>query len=707
MRKVLKNSKYIDPSDKNCDGNGGKNKKSISKIINNVFSIRFKLIASFLVPIAFIIILGTVSFRVAADSIVRNYETATVQSIDMASEYLSFGLEAAEDTAIQYMGEDNVTRHVLNQHSSNATEYRVREDRIINLLRTKKSTDDFIENIYILSDQVPSIATVPNLGSNLYEGFTKTDLGIYLKKNRMKHTWIGKNEYLDGKLGNTDGGYALRYVRNFTSAEALMVIDISEDTVDKILENLKIDQSGFLGIVTEDGREITLNDTEGEEKLFYGKAFYQAAVTAKEETGAEYVDYRGQGYLFMYSKIGDTGIVICSLIPEKTITSQADNIKLITYVIVTIACMIAVFICFGISIGIDKSVKEIITGLKKAAKGDLTVCFHSRGRDEFHFLINEIQNTFLNMKSLIMQVKKLSGEVSNSSVDVTNTSGMFFKSTEDITSAILEIEQGISQQAKEAEQCLTQMDQLSQKIALVSNNTKEIAEIADRTIHSTKDGAVVTEHLNQQTMTTIEITTDIINIIDQLAEKSSSIHSIVNVINEIADQTNLLSLNASIEAARAGSYGKGFSVVASEIKKLSEQSQKSVNDIKKIISSIQDDTKNAVQITLKAEKALKLQDGAVKNTTESFHNISNSVEDLMTYLNHIADNVGNIEDARISTTEAIENISAVMEEIAASTNTVNQSSNLQLSSVETLNQSAGNLNENAKNLVNAVLKFQI
>ncbi|WP_313134732.1 methyl-accepting chemotaxis protein [Anaerocolumna sp.] len=705
MRKVLKNSKYIDPSDKDCDGDDRKSENRISKIGTYFFSIRFKLIASFLVPIAFIILLGIVSFRVAADSIVRNYETATLQSIDMASEYLRFGLEAAENTAVQYMRDDTITKHFLNLYSSDALEYRNREDRIFNQLKTKKKTDEFIGNIYILSDLVPSIATVSDLQGNLYGGFIKTDLGTYLKTNKTKHAWIGENEYLDSNLGTSDSPYSMRYVRNFTSAEALMVIDISKDTVDRILENLKIDKTGFVGVVTEDGREITLNDNE--DSLFYGEAFYQAAVTAKEDTGAEYVDYHGQDYLFMYSKIGNTDIVICSLIPKKTITSQADNIKLITYVIVFIACLIAVLTCFGISMGIDKTIKEIIVGLKKAAKGDLTVSFHSRSRDEFHLLISEIQNTFLNMKSLIMQAKELSGEVSNSSIDVTKTSGMFFKSTEDITSAILEIEQGISQQAKEAEQCLTQMDQLSQRIALVSNNTREIAEIADKTIHNTKDGAVVTEHLNQQTKTTIEITTDIINKIEKLAEKSSTINNIVNVINEIADQTNLLSLNASIEAARAGNYGRGFSVVANEIRKLAEQSQKSVNDIKDIISSIQDDTKNAVQITLEAEKALKLQDGAVKNTMKSFHNISDSVEDLMTYLNHIADNVGNMEDARVSTTEAISNISAVMEEIAASTNTVNQNSNLQLSSVETLNNSAGNLNENAKQLVEAVYKFQI
>jgi methyl-accepting chemotaxis protein len=178
-------------------------------------------------------------------------------------------------------------------------------------------------------------------------------------------------------------------------------------------------------------------------------------------------------------------------------------------------------------------------------------------------------------------------------------------------------------------------------------------------------------------------------------------------MNQISEQTNLLSLNASIEAARAGEYGKGFAVVASEIRKLAEQSQGSANDIKKIIESIQGDTKKVVVTARKAETVLNLQQDAVKNTTDSYGIINDSVEQLMVYLSNITQNVGNIETARVSTLGAIENISAVLEEIAASSNTVNQTSNDQLASVETLNMAAKMLNENAETLVTEVNRFKV
>ncbi|MDF2941927.1 MAG: hypothetical protein K0S01_785 [Herbinix sp.] len=668
-------------------------------------TIRFRLIASFMVPIAFIILLGIVSYQKAANSIISNYETATVQAINMAGEYMRFGFEAVEASAVQYMEDDSVSKYFLNMYKNDAMEYSNKQRTITNLLRAKKATDDFVEEIYLISDQVTPISTVSGLNDKIYGSFVETELGTYLKKNPTQKVWVGNNEYLDTKLGTTVSDYSLRFVRNFTNAEAILVIDVSTDTVNSILDNLNFDQSGLLGIVTEDGKEISLVN-QGEE-IFFDETFYQSAVLAEGETGSDYVNYKGQDYLFMYSKIGTTGALICALIPKEAITKQADDIKQVTFVIVIIACIIAVLTGIGISTGIDKTIKGIIAGLKKAAKGDLTVAFNSKRKDEFHILINEIQNTFINMKELIQQVKELSGEVSVSTVNVSKTSEMFLKSTEGISTAMFEIEQGISQQAKDAEECLIQMDHLSQKIVLVCDNTLEITQIADNTRQSIKEGTVVTEVLNYQTATTTQITTSIINEIEKLSEKSLSISKIINVINEISNQTNLLSLNASIEAARAGEYGKGFAVVASEIRKLAEQSQGSVNDIKKIIGSIQDDTRSVVIIAKQAEDVLRLQENAVKNTTASYHNINESVAHLMTYLNYITENVANIEEARIGTLGAIENISAVLEEIAASTNTVNQTSKEQLSSVETLNKSAGNLNENANNLVKAVQKFQV
>jgi methyl-accepting chemotaxis protein len=682
-----------------------------NRMVKQTRTIQFQLTAAFLVPIAFIVILGVVSFQKASESIVKNYEKATVQAIDMAGEYLRFGFESVESTSIQYMNEETITKYFLGTYELDSSEYTKNKKDIKAMLSTKQTADDFIEDIFLISDKVDSVTTKKNYDSGIYAGFLENETGQYLKKNRTKMIWTGRDDYLDQQLGTDSGNYAMRLVRNLGGAEAFLIIDVKMDTVNDILNGLEFDENGVLGIVTPEGKEIIAdNRTEASEGsqnglIFTDQTFYKDALNGEADSNSGYVEYLDRDYLFMYSKIGETGAMICALMPKEIITNQANSIKQITIIIVIAACMIAILISINISTGIGKTIKEIIQRLKKASKGDLTIEFHTKRKDEFQILIAEIQDTFTNMKELIQQVKDLSKEVSEDAFDVSSSSEMFFKSTEEITSAMLEIDQGISQQAKDAEECLIQMDNLSQKISHVSDNTKEIGQIADHAKACIEEGTVVTGDLNSQTRSTIEITTTIITEIEKLAEKSASISKIIEVINEIANQTNLLSLNASIEAARAGEYGKGFSVVASEIRNLAEQSKTSVNDIKKIIGSILEDTKNAAKIAHSAENVLLLQENAVKNTTTSYQNINESVEQLMVYLKYVTENVTNIEEARVSTLGAIENISAVLEEIAASSNTVNQTSGNQFGSIGTLNHSADNLNENAEKLVHAVHKF--
>lgn len=676
-------------------------------------SLRFALNAAFMVPVVFILILGVVSFQKASKGIQSNYEKATVDTIDMAAEFMRFGFEAVEATSIQYLNDDSITKYlkgygdVLEQSNSRRS--------LMNSLMAKQSTDEFIEDIFLITDKVDSIATNNmTFEDGVYAKSMESEIGKLISENKAKCVWDGQDEYFDTTLKKTTDDYSMRIIRKFVSMDALLVIELKAETVNKILSDLDFDQSGYLGVITPDGREIMdLSKKETavtEEKteikpVFLNEKFYQEALSSEEVSGSKYVDYKGAQYLFMYSKIGDTGAILCALMPKATIISQADSIKVVTYIIVILAVLVAIATSFLLSTTISRTIRRINGSLQQAATGDLTVQFHSKRKDEFHVLIDEIQITFSKMKELIQQVKDLSKEVSSSSENVSKTSSIFLKSTEDISSAMNEIEQGINQQAKDAEECLLQMDNLSQKIELVSENTKEIGQIADITKNSIKQGTIITDELNQQTRTTIETTTQIITKIEKLAEKSSSINKIINVINDIANQTNLLSLNASIEAARAGEHGKGFAVVASEIRTLAEQSKNSVNDIKKIIGSIQEDTVDAVEIAKKAEQVMKSQENAVKNTTDSYQNIDESVEKLVVFLKYISENVGNIEEARVSTLAAIENISAVLEEIAASSNNVNQTSNDQLSSVESLNESAGKLNKNAGYLVQEVQKF--
>lgn len=686
-----------------------RNPKSRKTTKDNVFStLRFRLVLSFLVPIVCIVILGTVSFIQAGSAIQRNYEEASGQALNMTGEYLLFGLNAAEESAVQFIDDINIGRYFQNFYSDDVMGGIEAQSNINNTFINKAQTDRFIENIYAISDIVQSIATSSLSEDKIYEGFLTTELGRYASENKRRNIWVGQDDYLDEKLGTDSGSYAIRLIRHFGDEDGILVIDIEANTVKKILNDFELGEGSLLGFVTADKKELVVgSDTTNEEFIFVDQKFYTDAFASDKTNGSKYVDYKNKQFLFMYSKIGNSGAMLCSLIPKETITKQANGIKYVTIIIVIFACIIAVTTGMVISKGIDSTIKMIISKLKDAAKGDLTVSFQTRGMKEFKILTEEIQNTFANMKVLIGQVKELSSIVSASSIDVNQTSEMFLKSSTDISASMTEIENGIIQQAKDAEECLTQMDNLSNKIVLVSNNTKEISNITETTQKSIEEGTSTTDELNSQTKSTIEITTDIIAEIENLAKESTSIGKIINAINEIADQTNLLSLNASIEAARAGEAGRGFAVVADEVRKLAEQSKESVQDIKKIIDKIQNDTQNTVKTAKRVEDVMLLQANAVKNTIDSYKDINNKVSNLVIYLNEITENVDNMEEARASTLAAIESISAVMEEIAASTNNVNQTSSDQLTAAKTLNKSAGSLNKHSEKLAKEIEKFKV
>ncbi len=679
--------------------------KSRLAVFEKVSTIKAKLMASFMIAIALILILGAASYQKAATAIRKNYMASTSQTLNMTGEYLAFGFNSIQDTATQMINDSNIISYFSNMYGSDNIKINNAKQSISKLLSSKSVTDDFIGNIYLLSDKAESMSTKKISFSGIYADFKETALGTRLQQNKMDVIWSGRDAYLDDRLGTGASDYSVRLIRNIASVDGLLIIDISSKTIEAILKNIEFEKSGMLGIVTADGKEIT--GSGDKEAVFFDKAFYQEARESGEKSGSNYVDYHNERYLFMYTKIADTGAMICALVSEGTISEQAADIRLFSMVIVILACIIAVFNGVTITSSINKAIKGMITVLKKASVGDLTVVFPSKRKDEFQILINEIQNTLSNMKALIFGVKSLSNEVMASSARVGETTASFQRATENISDAMSEVEQGIVQQAKDAEGCLTEMENLSRKLILISDNTKEISRITEQTRESIQEGTQCTKKLNEQTQTTIQITTDIVRRVEQQAEKSLSINQISNVISDIANHINLLSLNASIEAARAGEFGRGFAVIANEIRSLADQSKRSVNEIKTIIGNIQGDAKDTMEIVRKAEGVLQLQENAVTETTCSYSSINHNVEELVVNLNYITDTIENIEESRVSTLGAVESISAVLEEIAASSNTVNQASKEQLASVDSLGGSSEVLSENAGKLLHAVDKFTV
>ncbi|MCM1245899.1 MAG: methyl-accepting chemotaxis protein [Roseburia sp.] len=604
----------------------------------------------------------------------------------------------------------------------------------------KVAANQFIGNIYIFKDGADIISSQTKLRSTnkessddedinsdtlgLYKAFLESSLGKSVTGDTMSYHWCGPIPELDKILSVEDSDYILRVGHDVSSTtDAVMIVDVSRKAIMNILNDLNLGEGSYVGIVTEDAQELTVkgkaltSDTENEEekndedtvveeKIYSEQDFYKKALEAEEESGSDYVRYDGKSYLFTYQKIGTSNIMLCSLVPESVIVSQANSIRIVTIIMVLISCVIAMVVGTLISQGFSKSINKSIKELEKVSKGDLTVEFRTNRRDEFALLYGSCNDMLANIRSLILEVESVYDALTVSLNKVDSSSSTFTETTKDIQHSVHEMETGISEQSESAAACLTDMDSLFNKINTVNDDTNEIGNIAASTQVAIQTGLTSMDNLNDKTKSTTEITDNVIQTIKQLSVHSMNIKQIVNSINDIAEETNLLSLNASIEAARAGTAGKGFSVVANQIRKLADQCLASAGKISNIVNEITIATEDAVATAQNAEEIVDEQVEAVGATAQSFQSLKTHIEHLTEYLESIQNSSKDMETAGSSTLNSMENISAILEQTLASISSVANVTDKQSAALTSLDDASSQLMVRADRLGDAISKFK-
>ena len=299
------------------------------------------------------------------------------------------------------------------------------------------------------------------------------------------------------------------------------------------------------------------------------------------------------------------------------------------------------------------------------------------------------------------------------------TSGQILLDGEDITNlniteraksmgvSLVETEKGSMQQAEQATECLQEMSKLADKVENVTRNNQIMSDIAVSTKDRVTDGAEKVSILNEKIQSTVTMTTEIIEQIDLLDNDTKTIGKIITLINEIAGQTNLLSLNASIEAARAGAAGRGFAVVADEIRKLAEQSVAAAVDIEKNIQTIVNRSQVMSSKAQSVDEVISSQQKAVDETVVLFNDINNELDRLMEQVECITTEIAEVDQVKYNTLEAMSNIAAVVEEAAAVNQTINEDAHNQLALIEDLNISTQTLQTNAETLESAINIFTL
>jgi methyl-accepting chemotaxis protein len=640
--------------------------------------------------------------------------------MDMTGQYYAFTLRTVETAINEFYSNPDLNDYYSGLYNLSETMKTQFYNSTLQSLKDKAWSDDYIESIYILSGKEDSMLTTNikfNLSANvqddmLYSMFMETHEGQIIQNDPGKYFWFGNQTEFDKELNAKSDSYFIRMARKFKNTDACIIVDINRKKMHEIMSSLDFGEDSLLGFITFDGEEMLaepINDEtqENAQTVFYHQPFFKEAIEKESSSGFEYVEYNSQSYLFTYSKVGKTGAVICSLVPKSIIIGQASEIKNITVIIVILACLLAIVICSIIASGIGKAIKYMTVQLKKATQGDLTVEFTTKRRDEFWLLSRNLTDMISNMKSLVGKVKDTGLALISEASHVSESSKNFVIMAKDIKSAINDIENGFIQLDESSVDCLKQMEVLSGRIACVNDNTSQISSITESTYKAINEGINTMSDLNNTTRSTTEITEYIINTIELLEQKTKSIEQIVDFINAMAKQTNLLSLNASIESARAGEAGKGFAVVAEEIRKLAEQSMQSAKQIQAIIEEINNYINISVKATSEAKTIINLQKEAVINSSSSFNTMLSQIETLIEESDSIIESVKNMERARITTSDAIESISAVSEETTARSATVGETAEKQLDVVINLDSASINLLNRARDLEEAINQFKV
>ncbi len=667
--------------------------------------IRTRIILGFAIPIILMAVFGIISYKKSAGGFIDNYEKSSTDTLNAVKNYLNMGMTFVSDKSSEIINSRSLDEYYnvkgeLSLSEKNKRYNAVKEDMIL-----AKSTSSIISEVHVVSEGGKGYSSVANAPQDIYEVFINSDEGKRINETNERFIWVGRHAALDNSLQNKQTPYSISIIRKMASNNGYVILDVSSEFIRSTLEGISLGKGSIVGFISKDNVETLAGSNE--QTVFSSLPYYQEVARTGKDSGFFYDKYDNEDYLFLYSKVGDTGAYVCALIPKSTILKQASEIRTISVFFTAVACIIAIAIGTLVAGNIGNAISKVVKTISKAAQGDLTVSFDIKRRDEFQILVDSLEHMMENMRKLIGEVAEVGLEFAKSSELVSKTSADILISTRDVSYAIEEIEKGAISQAKDTESCLSTMSNLAGKINQVYESTGEIEQIADRTKKTVSEGLLIIDDLNNKAKATSSSTHQVISAIKELKTNSQLIGSFVNTINEIARQTNLLSLNASIEASRAGDSGRGFAVVAGEIRKLAEQTVNAAGQIQRIVEAIQTKMQDTEKTAKEAEGIVELQSVSLSRTIELFNSINNQVTNLVDNLNIITAGIEGIEKAKEESMGALEDITAVSQETATATEQVTSTANNQIDVVEEMSRSAVHLAEEAKRLENAINKFKI
>lgn len=508
---------------------------------------------------------------------------------------------------------------------------------------------------------------------------------------------------------------AVSAIRKNGKIIGVTTMDVALADLSKRIQELKVGQTGYGFIISASGTYVSHRDSaknmaakitdsseEGLNQL--GKTILEA-----KEPGMSTTTIGGNENLVTYSPIGDTGLTLVTVLPTAEIMGPIDRLFSTSLTIFAVSIVVFLIVLYWfINRQVAKPLLQLKQGIDKLVEErDLTKQIAIHRKDEIGSVASSLNRFIAELLGIIRTINDSALHVDDVSQQSSEKASEAKVAFNQVAASFQDVASGMDNQQHSAEESARAMEEMAIGIQRVAEASSTLAESSAEMAEYTEAGNGSIQKMMAQMSAIHHSVSHSTQIVNSLYSRSQEISHIAEVIASIASQTNLLALNAAIEAARAGEQGRGFAVVADEVRKLAEQSNAQASQIGRLIAEIQTETASAVSAMDEGTREVHTGISVAQDTGETFRKIETSTRFVADQIQEITAVAEEMSAATEQVTASIVELSTISKASASSASNAAASAGNQLESMRELSHSATDLSDLAKELRETVSKFRV
>ncbi|ANS77364.1 hypothetical protein AWM70_20895 [Paenibacillus yonginensis] len=665
-------------------------------------------------------ILGVVSYQTAKGIIKSQVSSASRQAVSQAADKLDF-LFAEYETSSRQLAVDQMLKAdletvALPEEETGTVRRTEAEKRIKQKLDGLAGSDDRLAGVRLVS--VQGRTAYQSSGSPAY----RADEAVASRLKQVDQSggqpvWFPT--MVQGFFDNsTEPVFAMgRLLKNLQKPEAAFILlyEFKAASLDKVLSGLGIGTSGETRLLSPDGgivyaaedkllatsSDIRPGNTEG------SNAVKGQGQQAKQQEGFTIQqDKKGRAQWVVYRQLGTNGWTLVGFAPERDFLSAANRLLLITLAVTLGAAAMAAGVGFYVARMVRKPLGQLYGLMEEAEQGDLQVRTSFKSRDEFGLLGQSFNRMMERISGLVGQAHGSSEGVLRTSEELAQAARRTSETAGEVAGVTREIAVGAACLAEDADKGGEVVEAVGEGMERMSEANRRMEGAARRVSAISGEGSGYMRELVEKTEAASSMAGELNLTADKLRRNTELIRSILAPMSEMTKQTQILALNASIEAARAGEAGRGFKVIAEEIRRLSEQSEASISHVAQMIEEIGSDTEQTAGVVSKISPLFAGQLGSVREAAGIFGSVAEEMEQFLAHIGRSSAALEELTSAQEVLQRTMFSVGASVQQTSAATEEAASMSALQFKVSEQLVELSARLEGLAGSMQRSLVHFR-